>query len=146
MSARSRDEAGEIMLKYVWGKHQFELDANAKKWKEDPTVNGRAARYKNNSYIAIWDARWNQQWRTQIHYVKATAGSCERLNASCSTDGLGGTQVSIGAAYYFSKKTYLFFMAQWLKNDYSANFASGAQQGNIGEDVKQFGVGINTVF
>jgi predicted porin len=145
-SARSRDEAGEIMLKYVWGKHQFELDANAKKWKEDPTVNGRAARYKNNSYIAIWDARWNQQWRTQIHYVKATAGSCERLNASCSTDGLGGTQVSIGAAYYFSKKTYLFFMAQWLKNDYSANFASGAQQGNIGEDVKQFGVGINTVF
>jgi predicted porin len=144
--ARSKDEAAEIMVKYKWGKHQFELDANAKKWKENPLVNGRARQYKNNSYLAIWDARWSPQWRTAVHYVKATAGSCERLNASCSTDGLGGTQVSVGAAYYFSKKTYLFFMAQWLKNDFSANFASGSQQGNLGEDISQYAVGINTVF
>jgi predicted porin len=145
-SARSKDEAGEVMIKYKWGKHQFEVDANSKKWKEDPLVTGRARSFKNNSYLAIWDARWSPQWRTEIHYVKATAGSCERLNAACSTDGLGGSQISVGAAYYFSKKTYLFFMAQWLKNDHSANFASGSQQGNVGEDINQYAVGINTVF
>ena len=145
-SARSKDNAGEVMIKYKWGIHQFEVDANSKKWKEDPTVNGRARSYKNNSYLAIWDARWSQQWRTQIHYVKATAGSCERLNAACSADGLGATQVSAGFAYYFSKRTYLFFMAQWLKNDFSSNHNSGSQQANIGEDINQYAVGINHVF
>jgi predicted porin len=145
-SARSKDEAMEVMLKWKWGIHQFEIDANSKKWKENPLVTGRAAEFKNNSYLAIWDARWSPQWRTQIHYVKATDGSCTRLNATCSTDGLGATQVSVGAAYYFSKRTYLFFMMQWLKNDHSANFASGSQQGNLGEDINQYALGINHVF
>jgi predicted porin len=145
-SARSKDEAAEIMLKYTLGNHQFELDANQKKWKEDATANGRASQFKNNSYIAIWSARWSPQWRTDVHYVKATAGSCTRLNAACVTDGLDATQFSIGAAYYFSKRTYLFFMAQWLKNDNSANFASGSQQGNLGEDITQYGMGIHHSF
>jgi predicted porin len=144
--ARSKDKAWEAMVKFKWGAHQFEVDANRKEWKENPLVNGRARSYKNNSYLFIWDARWSQTWRTQIHYVKATAGSCERLNAACSTDGLGGSQVSAGVAYYFSRRTYLFFMAQWLKNDFSANFSTGSQQANIGEDVTQYAVGINHSF
>ncbi len=144
--ARSKDEATEVMVKFKWGIHQFEVDANRKKWKENPLVNGRAAQFKNNSYLAIWDARWSPQWRTQVHYVKATAGECQRLNAVCVTDGLGARQVSAGFAYYFSKRTYLFFMAQWLKNDFSANFASGSQQGNLGEDITQYGAGISHSF
>ncbi len=144
--ARSKDQATEVMLKISWGIHQFEFDANRKEWKENPLATGRAASYKNNSYIAIWDARWSQQWRTQIHYVKATAGECSRLGAVCVTDGLGGTQVSVGAAYYFSKRTYLFFMAQWLKNNFSANYSSGSQQANLGEDIKEYAVGINHNF
>jgi predicted porin len=144
--ARSKDQAAEFMIKWKWGVHQFEFDANQKKWKEDPRVNGRATQFKNNSYLFIWDARWTQNWRTQVHYVKADAGDCQRLNAACSTDGLGAKQVSAGVAYYFSKRTWLFFMAQWLKNDKSANFASGTQQGNLGEDITQYAVGINHNF
>ena len=144
--ARSKDEATEVMVKFKWGVHQFEFDANRKKWKENPIVTGRAAQFKNNSYIAIWDARWSPAWRTQIHYVKATAGECQRLNAVCVTDGLGARQVSAGFAYYMSKRTYLFFMAQWLKNDFSANFNSGSQQANLGEDITQYAVGINHNF
>jgi len=144
--ARSKDEAAELMVKWKWGIHQFEFDVNQKKWSESPRVNGRATEYKNNSYLAIWDARWSPQWRTQVHYVKATAGSCQRLNATCSTDGLGGTQVSAGVAYIFSKRTWLFFLVQWLKNDQSANFSSGSQQPNLGEDVTQYAVGIHHSF
>jgi predicted porin len=146
--ARSKDKAWEVMFKFKWGIHQFEFDANRKEWKEMPVVTtaGRAISYKNNSYLALWDAKWSNTWRTQIHYVKATEGSCTRQGAACSTVGLGGTQVSVGAAYYFSKRTYLFFMAQWLRNDVSANFASGSQQGNPGEDITQYGLGIHHSF
>ena len=144
--ARSKDEASEVMFKYKWGKHQFEVDANRKKYKENPLATGRARSYQNNSYLAIWDARWSQQWRTEVHYVKATAGKCERLDADCVTDGLGGTQVSAGFAYYFSKRTYFFFMAQWLKNDFSAQFASGSQTPSIGEDVTQYAAGLSHSF
>ena len=143
---RSRDEASEIMLKFKWGVHQFEIDANQKKWEEDATLAGKAKMYKNNSYLAIWDARWSPQWRTTVHYVKATAGSCTRVDADCTTDGLGGHQISAGLAYYLSRKTYLFFLAQWLTNEKSANFSSGSQQASKGEDVRQYAVGINTAF
>jgi hypothetical protein len=37
-------------------------------------------------------------------------------------------------------------MMQWLKNDHSANFASGSQQGNLGEDITQYAVGIHHAF
>jgi predicted porin len=86
-TARSKDTASSIMVKYKWGNHQFEVDANQKQWKEYPTVTGRAAKYKNNSYMFIWESRWSNTWRTAFHYVKATDGSCERLNAACTTDG-----------------------------------------------------------
>jgi predicted porin len=147
-SGHSKDEAYEVMVKFKWGIHQFEIDANRKEWKENPTVTGRARSYKNNSYLAIWDMRWSPQWRTQIHYVRSTDGDCERLDAACSTEGLGGKQISAGVAYYFSKRTYLFFMAQWLKNDHSATFYTGTQADgpNIGEDVRQYAVGINHNF
>jgi len=144
--ARSKDEAAELMIKWKWGRHDFEFDVNQKKWKESPVVNGRATQFKNNSYLVGWDARWSPTWRTALHYVKADAGDCQRLNATCSTDGLGGTQVSAGVAYIFSKRTWLFFIAQWLKNDHSANFASGSQQGNVGEDITQYAVGIHHSF
>jgi len=143
---RSRDEASEVMVKFKWGVHQFEIDANQKKWQEDATLAGKAKMYKNNSYLAIWDARWSPQWRTELHYVKSTAGSCTRVDADCTTDGLGGHQISAGVAYYLSRKTYLFFMAQWLTNEKSANFASGSQEASKGEDVRQYAMGINTSF
>jgi len=145
-AARSKDKAYEVMVKYKWGEHQFEIDANSKEWKENPLVTGRAAKYKNSSYMFIWESRWSNQWRTAFHYVKASDGSCERLNAACSTDGLGASQISLGVAYYFSKRTYLFLLTQWLKNDHSANFSSGSQQANIGEDVTQYAVGIHHSF
>jgi predicted porin len=145
-SVRSKDRATEVMVKFKWGIHQFEVDANRKEWKESATTAGRAKSYKNNSYLAIWDARWSPQWRTQIHFVRGTAGSCEVVGQICRTDGLEGTQVSAGVAYYFSKRTWLFFMAQWLKNDYSAAYFTGAQNASTGEDITQYAVGIHHSF
>jgi predicted porin len=151
-AARSRDTASAVALKWKVGNHQFEIDANKKKYHEYGMgsaggITGRVLRYENKAYMFIWEGRWSPQWRTAFHYVRATEGKCQRASAACNTDGLEGTQISVGAAYHFSRRTYLFFLAQWLRNGYSASFNTTANQDvNPGEDVQQFAVGIHTSF
>jgi predicted porin len=154
--ARSKDRASEVAATFKLGNHSFEFDYEWHEWKEfgfasiTPNANGRFSRYKNNSWLALWEARWSPQWRTQIHYVKGTAGTCARLfvstGAPCITDGLDGTQISAGVAYYFSRRSYLFFLYQQLRNGKSAMFATGSQTPSIGEDVTQYAVGIHHSF
>jgi predicted porin len=156
-SARSKDKASEIALVYKLGIHDLEADYEWHEWKEfgqpattAPTALGRVGSYKNNSWLLNWQARWSPKWRTQIHYVHATAGECSRTlmitAAPCITDGLDGKMISVGAAYYFSRKTYLFFLWQQLKNGKSAVFASGSQDPSTGEDVTQVAIGMHTSF
>ena len=154
--ARSKDRASEVAFTYKLGNHQFEADYEWHEWKESgfapitPTATGKFSSYKHNSWLVMWEARWSPQWRTALHYVKGTAGKCSRVfvtgSAPCITDGLDGTQVSAGVAYYFSRRTYLFFLWQQLKNGKSAIFASGSQTPNAGEDVTQVALGIHTAF
>lgn len=145
---RSKDRAMAVALKYKIGAHQFGIDANEKKYEENGTnVTGRVRSYKNNAYMFVWDARWSQQWRTAVQYIKATAGSCSRVNAECNTNGLDGEQFGIGVAYHFSRRTYLFLMGTYVKNGYSAVYNnSNLQEPNPGEDITQVGVGIHTSF
>jgi predicted porin len=144
---RSKDQAYAVGVKWKLGNHQFEIDANKKKYDEGSTVNGRVRTYENNAYMFIWDWRINPQWRAAAHYVRATAGKCTRLNAPCNTDGLRGEQISAGIAYHFSRKTYLFFMYSLVKNDFSARFNPTFDDDvNPGEDVKQFALGLHTSF
>ena len=146
-AVRSKDTAAAIAFTYKLGAHQFEFDMNRKEWKETGTsVAGRAASYKNTAWIALWDARWSPSWRTQIHYVKANKGTCTLVSADCITDGLEGTQISAGVAYYLSRRTFLFLMGQVLRNGKSAIFASGTQTPSVGEDVRQIAAGIHTIF
>jgi predicted porin len=146
-SARSKDEAYAIGFKWKWGSHSFEIDANKKRYKEDASVTGRIQEYENNAYLFIWDWRINQQWRAEAHYVRADAGSCKRLNATCNTDGLKGEMFTIGTAYYLSKRTYLFLVYSMVRNDFSARFNPTFDDDvNPGEDVRQLGVGIQTTF
>ena len=155
--ARSKDKATEVALTYKLGRHQFEVDYERHEWKESgmasiaANTTGKFQSYKNNAYLALWDARWSDQWRTQVQFVRGTAGSCSRLFvvatvANCVTDGLDGTQISAGFAYYLSRKTYLFAMVQKLRNGKSAIFASGTQTPSVGEDVTQYASGIHTTF
>ena len=156
-SARSKDRASEVAITYKLGNHQLEADYEWHEWKEfgQPATTalsalGKVARYKNNSWMLNWQARWTDRIRTQVHYVHATAGECSRsfliTAAPCITDGLDGTMISAGLAYYFSRRTYLFFLYQQLRNGKSAVFASGSQEPNTGEDVTQYAVGIHTSF
>lgn len=147
-AVRSKDTATAVAVQWKMGNHTFEVDVNEKKYEETGTsVAGRFRSYKNRGYLVGWDARWSQQWRTSAHWVKGTAGECSRVAATCVTNGLGGTQVSAGVAYHFSRRTYLFFIASWVKNDFSAQFSTNnLQEVNVGEDLTQYAVGIHTSF
>ena len=147
-SVRSKDQAYAIAFKAKFGNHQFEIDANKKKYEETGTnVTGRVRSYENESYMFIWDWRISQQWRAAAHYVRATPGKCSRVNAVCNTNGLKGEQISAGMAYHFSRRTYLFAMWSLVKNDYSARFNPTFDDDvNPGEDVEQFALGIHTSF
>ncbi len=147
-SVNSKDQATQAMVKWRLSKvHQFEFDYIRKEYKENATVTGRFASYKNNAWMAIWDMRWTPQWRTQLHYIKSEKGSCSRVAAVCVTDGLDGTQLSAGFAYYFSSRTYLFAMASWVKNGFSAVYNNSNQQApSTGEDITQYALGIQHTF
>jgi len=146
-TVRSKDTAMAVALKYKIGIHQFEFDANRKKYEEPNNVVGKVRSYENNAYMFIWDARWSQQWRTAFHYVKATAGKCSIVAMDCNTGGLEGSQMSVGFAYHFSRRTYLFVMASLVRNGYSAVYNnSNLQEPNPGEDIRQIGVGLHTSF
>jgi predicted porin len=147
-NVQSLDKATQVMLKYKLGKvHQFEADYIWKDYDENATVAGRFKHYKNGAYQLIWDARWSPQWRTGVQWIHSDKGSCTRVNAVCTTDGLKGDQYQAGFSYYFSRRTYLFVMAAWLKNDYSARYNNEAEQApNVGEDITIYSVGISHSF
>jgi predicted porin len=146
-SVRSKDTATQAMLQYRLGVHTFEADFIQKKYDENATITGRFLSYKNNAYQVAWDARWNSQWRTALEYIKAMKGSCSRVNALCNTDGLDGSQLQFGVAYYFSKRTYVYAMGALLRNGFSAQYNNSASQTpNVGEDLDQYAVGISHTF
>ena len=146
--SRSKDEALAFGVKWKWGNHQFEIDGNKKKYEESgQTVTGRVNTYENNAYLFIWEWRLSQQWRAMAHYVRATQGKCTRVNAACNTDGLKGEMFSVGTAYYFSRRTYLFLVYSMVRNDFSARFNPTFDDDvNPGEDIRQLGFGIHTSF
>jgi predicted porin len=143
----SKDKAVQGTIKYKFGVHTLEADYITKKYDENASTAGRFSSYKNNAWLLNWNARWSKSWATQIYYLHADKGSCSLVDAVCSTDGLDGTTIALGGAYYFSKKTYLFFLASWLKNGSSARFNnSDLQDPSVGEDIRQYAVGLSTAF
>jgi len=69
------------------------------------------------------------------------------VNAECNTDGLDGSQVQFGVAYYFSKRSYLFAMGALLRNGFSATYNNSASQSpSVGEDIEQYAFGMSHSF
>jgi predicted porin len=149
-NVNSKDTAGQIALVYKLGNHSFEADYIAKDYKENGEnsgVNGRFQNYKNGAYQLVWEGRWSPQWRTAVHYIKASAGSCQVVNQSCSTDGLDATQISVGLAYYLDPSFSLFALYSVIDNGKSAryeNMESGRP--GVGEDITQYAFGISYSF
>lgn len=109
---------------------------------------GRFEIYRHTAYSLGVDSKWSGAWRTAVAFDYATAGSCRLFDGvPCTTGGLDGRQLSLGAAYYLSKRTYLFALYARIWNGRSA------QYNNVdgidvppGADPQQFAVGITHNF
>jgi predicted porin len=145
----AKDRATQATVEWRLNKqHKFEFDAIRKEYKEDATVAGRFQSYRNMAYLVAMENRWSDQWRTAAHIVLSKAGSCSRVAAACSTDGLDGKKFTVAAAYYLSKRTNLFAAASLVRNDKSARYTNteNGTNPNPGEDIKHFAVGISHNF
>jgi predicted porin len=147
-SVSSKDKATEFVVEWRPMKGtRIEFDIVKKEYKENPTVTGRFQSYKNTAYLLAMDTRVGDLWRIGAHFVKASAGSCSRLNAACSTDGLNGTKMSLGVAYYVSKRTYLFGDVDQIRNGRSARYSNVEFDApNPGEDIRHIAFGISHGF
>ncbi len=144
----TRDMATQATIEWrVTKEHKIEFDYIRKSYNEKATAVGRFRKYENNAYLIAIDSRWNSQWRTAAHYVRSDAGSCERVAAACTTDGLEGSKFTAGVSYYLSRRTYLFGVYDQITNGKSARFSNTEfNTPNPGEDIKHFIVGMSHGF
>ncbi len=144
----SKDTATQLTVEWRINKqHKVEFDVIRKNYDESATVTGRFKSYNNIAYLVGMDSRWSPQWRTAVQFVKSQAGSCSRVAAVCSTDGLEGSKFIVGGSYYLARRTYLFAAYNQVTNGKSARFSvSDFGTANPGEDTKQLIAGISHGF
>jgi predicted porin len=144
----SNDKAMQLTLEWRVDKvHKVEFDVIKKKYDENATITGRFAHYDNTAYLLGWEARWSPTWRTVAQVVKSGAGSCTLVATACTTDGLEGSKMIVGASYYINRRTYVFGILDKMKNGASGRFAAndfGAV--NPGEDTKHLIIGLSHGF
>ena len=143
----STDKATQFTIEWRPQKTmRFEFDVIRKNYKENATVTGRFQSYQNTAYLLAMDLRFGL-WRIDAHLVKASAGSCSRVATACSTNGLNGTKMSLGAAYYLSKRTYLFGVVDQVRNGTSARYDNTEfQSPALGEDIRNIAMGVSHAF
>lgn len=146
----SKDKATQFTVEWRMNRqHKFEFDVIQKQYDETGAV-GRFRSYKNTAYLLGMENRWSDRFRTATHYIKSNAGSCSLIGgAACTTDGLDGSKFTLGAAYYFSRRTYGFGALARLTNGKSARFSTAQlsdARTNYGEDLTQVAVGLSHNF
>jgi predicted porin len=130
----SEDSAIQAAVEYRFTSTQkVEFDVITKKYDEKAVTTGKFRNYKNTSYMIAYDGRFGPV-RLMAHLVKAQAGSCTLVNTACSTDGLAGSQLTLGTAYSLSRRTYLFAAYSKMTNGTAGRYSaldlnSGVSQG-----------------
>ncbi len=147
-NARARDTGIRATLQYRFGEHTIQGNVAQMEYKERGGEPGHFERYRHVAYSLGLDSRWSSAWRTAAAFSYASAGSCQLFDGvPCSTSGLDGRQLSLGAAYYLSKRTYLFALYAKLWNGQSAQYNNvDGVDVPPGADPQQFALGITHNF
>ena len=148
LNARSKDNALRLTGSYTFaGKTTVEVNYAIMEYKETGGLAGRFSNYKHNALNVALTHNMGP-WQFAASFVQASKGTCSLVGgAVCTTDGLKGTQVSVGGAYSFSKRTMAFALYSKLYNGFAArysNLASGDPAS--GGDISQAAVGVSHSF
>jgi predicted porin len=149
-NASSEDTGTRLSVAYKLTKeHTLTFDIARLEYEEDGQgAAGEFESYKRTNVAIGWEARWGGPFRTGIQFIKANEGSCSLSGgAACSTEGLDGTMLNLGAAYDLSPRTFLFALFSKLKNGESARFDNWpGGSPNRGADTTQTALGIQHRF
>jgi predicted porin len=140
----SKDTATRFTAAYTFGQTRVSLDASPIKFQETGGAAGKFDNYKNNTWDVAWEQTWGGPWKTAVQYGSSSAGTCALVGAACSTSGLEGKNLAVGALYSFSKSTGVFVLYDRLTNGSSASFNNTANLSPIaaGSDITQYAVGV----
>lgn len=146
-NARSKDRAVRGTAKYRFGNTTVEGDIAHLEWKERGGAVGKFESYKHNTYLVAVDHRMGG-WRLGASFSWGQDGSCSLIGgADCSTDGLDGKQINIGAMYTLSRRTQVFAIATRLDNGKSARISNADWTDTVpGMDITQVALGIAHTF
>jgi predicted porin len=143
VNPRSKDQANRVSAGYVNGPLQLAADYSNLSYMEQGTV-GTFGKYTTSAWQVSVDYALNANWNLAANYAVGEAGSCERVGgAACSTQGLGGSLLSLGGKYNFDKNVSIFGIYGSNKNNASGFFGSPTNAGGI---VTNMAVGVLVKF
>lgn len=103
---------------------------------------GRFDNYRHNTWSIGGEQRIGP-WTIAASYGQAGEGSCSFVGGgACSTDGLDGKMLNLGASYALSKRTQLFAIASLLRNGASARYSNIDIDPDPGQDIRQVALGV----
>jgi predicted porin len=147
-AATSKDTGTRATVQYKFTPDtRAEINVAQLRYKETGGLAGRFESYKHNAYHIGVEHRIGAVMLAAAYSV-ANAGTCTLIGGlPCTTTGLDGKMLNLGAGYYFSKRTSLFALFSKLINGNGARYNS-LVSGNpdTGADITQLAVGIQHNF
>jgi predicted porin len=147
-AAKSTDTATRLTAQYKFASNT-RAEANFARIKYDETggTTGKFATYKHNTW-SIGAEQLINAVTLAASYGQGSAGTCSLVGGvACSTAGLDGKMLNLGASYSFSKRTSLFALYSLMRNGNSAVY-NNLNSGNPtpGQDINTYAVGISHSF
>ena len=142
---RSRDQATRISLGYKLARWRLAVDVSRLEYRESTPLTslGKFESYENLTGQVSVEYRWTEQWRLAMNYVHGSSGQCRLTGGmSCSTQGLGGYQVSGGVLYNYDKHLSLFALIADVHNRPASRYGSSSQ----GSDLMSYAAGLMVKF
>jgi predicted porin len=126
----SKDTATKLSLGYTaqWGR--LGMDFSKLDYNEDATAAGKVTNYNNTNWQITGEYKVTPAITIGGNYGVSGAGSCTLTTGTCSTDGLGGTMVSLGGRYDFDKNYGVFALAGRSTNNSSGQLGGANVGGN----------------
>ena len=142
LATRSKDTATRLSVGYTGEKFKLGADLSTLKYTEDSTTVGNFSNYDTTGWQVTGEYSINPQITVGGNYGENSSGNCTLVNAVCTTSGLGGSMLSLGARYDYDKNIGFFVLYGLSKVGSGAVLAGG----NVGGNVNNAALGLQVKF
>lgn len=108
LTVGGKDTANRLSLGYTAGPLRVGVDLASLEYNKPSST---VSNYKTTTWQVTGEYALTGNWIVAANYAKGNAGSCALVSgAACSTDGLGGNMMSLGARYNYDKDIGIFML------------------------------------